>query len=241
MGYPASATGICSRRGFLGRAVRLGLATTGRGLQLPFAARVLAQSERYEGRLIDVHCHLYADEYSDYDGLMGIFDAARVDGCWLFGHPWMLAADAWLAHPSRIVPFLSETYSTAVHPHSSYVNPGGLEDLLAGGLRARSGGGDTAPLAFPPGARRWRGERACQRCSGGPSPPAGGLPSGRPVRRASDRTSRVVLQPGAGAGPVVGAGHDVTAISSSAFPGPARVCPGPFGHLPPPHRPAGRT
>jgi predicted TIM-barrel fold metal-dependent hydrolase len=31
-----------------------------------------------------------------------------------------------------VVPFLAEGYANAVHPHSSYVNPSGLEQLLAG-------------------------------------------------------------------------------------------------------------
>lgn len=92
-----------------------------------------AAAARYAGRLIDAHCHLTADDPLDASGLVRLLEAASVDGCWLFAHPWSLGTDAWLAHPERIVPFLAEPYADAVADWSSYVNHEWLAWLLAGG------------------------------------------------------------------------------------------------------------
>ena len=62
-----------------------------------------------------------------------LYDRAGVRGGWVFGWPWPLASDAGERHPRRLVPFLAEGYSATLDSHSSYLNPSGLEDLLAGG------------------------------------------------------------------------------------------------------------
>ncbi|MCC7103952.1 MAG: amidohydrolase family protein [Chloroflexi bacterium] len=51
----------------------------------------------------------------------------------VFGRPWPMATGAWERFPSRLVPFLAESYLDTVSPGSSYLNPQGLEQLLAGG------------------------------------------------------------------------------------------------------------
>lgn len=113
-------------------ALGLGLLATALGPLFDSPAR--AQAARYGGRLIDAHAHLYWDEYADYHALVHLLDQAGIDGCWLFGVPWSLAAEAAGAYPDRVVPFLGEGYFNTLHPHSSYLNPEGLEGLLAAGV-----------------------------------------------------------------------------------------------------------
>jgi hypothetical protein len=61
---------------------------------------------------------------------MDLYDRVGIKGVLLFGEPWPRATEAWDAFPKRVVPFLAESYASAVHPDSSYVNPGGLHELL---------------------------------------------------------------------------------------------------------------
>lgn len=103
------------------------------GLDGGRAPEAFAQGRRYDGRLVDAHGHVYWDGFSDVPALMRLYAQAGVDGCWLFSVPWTLAADAAGAFPDTLVPFLGEGYHTTLHPHSSYVNPEGLEGLLAAG------------------------------------------------------------------------------------------------------------
>jgi hypothetical protein len=119
----------------------------------------------YQGALIDAHAHLSGETGLTIDWLIGLFDAAGIQGALLFGLPWPQATDARDRFPRRIVPFLAEGYATAVHPDSSYVNPAGLEQLLAGGFvrglgeiicrhspfqLGASGGGASAPANNTP-------------------------------------------------------------------------------------------
>jgi hypothetical protein len=103
-----------------------------------------AQSARaagpYAGPLVDTHAHLRDGVGTTIDGLIGLYDGAGVQGAFLFGEPWPVAADARDRYRDRIVPFLAEGYANALHPHSSYVNRDGLEQLL--GARAVSGLGE---------------------------------------------------------------------------------------------------
>lgn len=108
----------------------------GAGLATVTAAFVSARAARaagpYDGPLIDAHTHLKQGISLGVEVLMGLYDAAGVRGVLLFGEPWPIATDARDRYPSRVVPFLAEGYANAVHPHSSYVNPAGLEQLLGG-------------------------------------------------------------------------------------------------------------
>jgi hypothetical protein len=61
---------------------------------------------------------------------MDVYDQVGIKGVLLFGEPWPLAADARGAYRDRVVPFLAESYSNALHQDSSYMNPGGLHELL---------------------------------------------------------------------------------------------------------------
>jgi hypothetical protein len=82
---------------------------------------------------VDAHCHLSEDGPA-IDDLLSLYDAAGVRGALLFGEPWPLATAARDRAPDRIVPFVAEGYADALHPDSSYANPAGLEQLLAGGF-----------------------------------------------------------------------------------------------------------
>ena len=93
-------------------------------------ARAARAAGRYEGPFVDAHSHLKADFSPPIGDLIGLYDRAGVRGVLLFGEPWALATDARDRYPSRVVPFLAEGYANAVHPHSSYVNPEGLAQLL---------------------------------------------------------------------------------------------------------------
>jgi hypothetical protein len=83
---------------------------------------------------VDVHAHLHPDSGISIDDLIGLYDGADVRGLHLFGQPWSIATDAQTRYPKRVVPYLAEAYANAIHPHSSYVNPEGLEELLGGGF-----------------------------------------------------------------------------------------------------------
>ena len=95
-------------------------------------ARAAAAAGPYDGPLVDAHSHLKAGVGVGVDELIGLYDGSGVRGVLLFGEPWPVATDARDRYPSRVVPFLAEGYANAVHPHSSYVNPEGLDQLLAG-------------------------------------------------------------------------------------------------------------
>jgi hypothetical protein len=95
-------------------------------------ARSAAAAGPYAGPLIDAHTHLRLGSGSSIDDVIGLYDEAGVRGVLLFGEPWPIATEARDRYPARVVPFLAEGYANAVHPDSSYVNPGGLEQLLAG-------------------------------------------------------------------------------------------------------------
>lgn len=88
----------------------------------------------YGGPLVDAHCHLKEGVGPSIEGLLALYDAAGMQGGLLFGEPWPLATAARDRAPERIVPFLAEGYADALHPDSSYRNPSGLEQLLAGGF-----------------------------------------------------------------------------------------------------------
>lgn len=85
----------------------------------------------YDGPFVDAHSHLKQDLAPPILELMDVYDQVGIKGALLFGEPWPLAADARGAYPNRVVPFLAESYSNALHPDSSYVNPGGLHELLS--------------------------------------------------------------------------------------------------------------
>jgi hypothetical protein len=86
----------------------------------------------YDGPLVDAHTHLRQSDGPPIETLMSLYDAAGVRGVMLFGEPWPVATAARDRYPNRVVPFLAEGYANALHPDSSYVNPQGLEQLLAG-------------------------------------------------------------------------------------------------------------
>ena len=113
------------------RALGLALAATATALA---RARSAAAGGPYEGPLVDAHAHLRAGLSPSIDELMALHDGAGLRGALLFGEPWPLATDARDRYPARVVPFLAEGYADAVHPDSSYKNPAGLEQLLAGGF-----------------------------------------------------------------------------------------------------------
>lgn len=94
----------------------------------------VGQSGHYDGPLVDAHSHLHPDYKVSVDELIGLYDGAGVRGVHLFGQPWSIATEAQTRYPTRVVPYLAEGYSNAIHPHSSYVNPAGLEQLLSGGF-----------------------------------------------------------------------------------------------------------
>jgi hypothetical protein len=85
----------------------------------------------YDGPFVDAHTHLKQDLAPPVHELMELYDRVGIKGVLLFGEPWPLATDASDAFPNRVVPFLAENYSHALHPDSSYVNPVGLQELLA--------------------------------------------------------------------------------------------------------------
>lgn len=92
--------------------------------------RSVAAAGPYDGPFVDAHSHL-KDGYSpSIDELIGLYDRTGVRGVLLFGEPWPIATDARDRYPDRVVPFLAEGYANAVHPHSSYVNPEGLAQLI---------------------------------------------------------------------------------------------------------------
>jgi hypothetical protein len=84
----------------------------------------------YDGPFVDAHTHFKQDLAPPILELMDLYDRAGIKGVLLFGEPWPLATDARDAYPNRVVPFLAENYSSALHPDSSYVNPSGLNELL---------------------------------------------------------------------------------------------------------------
>src|SRR5215212_5783562 len=88
----------------------------------------------YGGSLVDAHTHFKHDAAPPIDELMALYDSVGVEAVLLFGEPWMQASDARDRHPTRVVPFLAESYGTALHPDSSYMNPSGLEQLIQGGF-----------------------------------------------------------------------------------------------------------
>jgi hypothetical protein len=118
-----------TRRRALGAVVAMGAAALVRTPRL-----LLAAAGPYEGPLVDAHAHLRWSVDASVDELMALYDAAGVKGAWLFGEPWPLSTEARDRYPSRVVPFLAEGYANAVHPHSSYVHPDGLAQLLEGGF-----------------------------------------------------------------------------------------------------------
>ena len=95
-------------------------------------ARAARAAGPYDGPLIDAHTHLRLADGPPIAELMALYDGAGVRGVLLFGEPWPIATGARDRYPERAVPFLAEGYANALHPDSSYVNPPGLEQLLAG-------------------------------------------------------------------------------------------------------------
>jgi predicted TIM-barrel fold metal-dependent hydrolase len=95
-------------------------------------ARATTAAGPYAGPLVDAHAHLKLGVGPSIDELIRLYDAAGVRGALLFGEPWPLATEARDRYSARIVPFLAEGYAAALHPDSSYANPPGLEQLLAG-------------------------------------------------------------------------------------------------------------
>jgi hypothetical protein len=103
-------------------------------LGLPgYTAPGSAQEQAYGGPLVDTHAHLEAQTGVTADLLMGLYDQVGIRGAWVFGLPWSEATSAWERYPTRVVPFLAEGYGDALGPGSTYRNPAGLADLLAGG------------------------------------------------------------------------------------------------------------
>lgn len=84
----------------------------------------------YDGPFVDAHSHVKGGYAPPIEELIGLYDGAAVRGAHLFGEPWPLVTAARDRYPDRVVPFLAEGYANAIHPDSSYVNPGGLEQLL---------------------------------------------------------------------------------------------------------------
>src|SRR5262249_40295436 len=115
-----------SRRGLL-RTVLVGSALSALPWQTAHAQSL------YDGPFVDAHSHLRWDAGVAIDDLIGLYDAASVQGGLLFGQPWSIATDARERSPRRVSPFLAEGYANAVHPDSSYTHVDGLELLLGGG------------------------------------------------------------------------------------------------------------
>ena len=112
---------------------RRALATAGAAVAAALVrARAAAAAGPYDGPLVDAHSHLKAGVGVGVDELIGLYDGSGVRGVLLFGEPWPVATDARDKYPTRVVPFLAEGYANALHPHSSYVNPVGLDQLLGG-------------------------------------------------------------------------------------------------------------
>lgn len=97
-------------------------------------ARAAEAAGPYDGPLVDAHAHLKEGYGPDPAGLLALHDAAGIRGALLFGEPWSSATAARDLAPNRIVPYLAEGYANALHPDSSYMNPGGLEQLFAAGV-----------------------------------------------------------------------------------------------------------
>jgi hypothetical protein len=97
-------------------------------------ARAARAAGPYVGTFVDAHAHLKSGLGPAIDDLIALYDGAGVTGALLFGEPWSVATDARDRYPGRIIPILAEGYADALHPDSSYVNPSGLEQLLAGGF-----------------------------------------------------------------------------------------------------------
>jgi len=127
MAHPLPGARRLTRRRMLGYVAAL--AATGLA-----QARAASAAGPYDGPLVDAHAHLKASDGIDADTLIGLYDAAGVRGAILFGEPWQVAADARGRHPTRLVPFLAEGYSNAIHPDSTYTRPEGLDQLLAAGV-----------------------------------------------------------------------------------------------------------
>ena len=85
----------------------------------------------YTGMLVDAHAHLKEGFGPDPAGLLALHDRIGIQGALLFGEPWSIATAARDLAPGRIVPMLAEGYANALHPDSSYRNPGGLDALFA--------------------------------------------------------------------------------------------------------------
>ena len=113
------------------RAIAALLAAIAAGLA---RARAAEASGPYDGPLIDAHTHLRPGVGASIDDLVALQTTAGVQRTFLFGEPWPLATEARDRFPDQVVPFLAEGYANALHPDSSYTNPSGLEQLLAGGL-----------------------------------------------------------------------------------------------------------
>ena len=111
------------------RALKLGLAAAATAL---VRTRAASAGGPYDGPLVDAHSHLRTGSGAPIERLIELYDGADVRGVQLFGEPWPIATEARDRYPDRVVPFLAEGYSNAVHPHSSYVNPEGLDQLLGG-------------------------------------------------------------------------------------------------------------
>ncbi|MDQ3809899.1 MAG: hypothetical protein M3336_06365, partial [Chloroflexota bacterium] len=94
-------------------------------------ARLRADSA-YTGAFVDAHSHLKWDVGSTIDDLIQLYDAAGVSAVLLFADPWPIGTEARDRYPLRVQPFLAEGYANALHPHSSYMNPDGLAELLSG-------------------------------------------------------------------------------------------------------------
>ena len=111
------------------QAIALATALAATGL---VRARAVEAFGPYDGPLVDAHAHLRPTSGASIEDLVALQDSAGLRGMHLFGEPWPLATEARDRYPDRFVPYLAEGYANAVHPDSSYVNPHGLEQLLAG-------------------------------------------------------------------------------------------------------------
>ena len=94
-------------------------------------ARAAEAAGPYDGPIVDAHAHLTEGFGPDPAGLLALHDRVGIQGALLFGEPWPIATAARDLAPGRIVPLLAEGYANALHRDSSYVNPAGLEHLLA--------------------------------------------------------------------------------------------------------------
>ena len=81
----------------------------------------------YDGPFVDAHVHLKWDVGFTIADIISLYDQAGIKGGLLFGDPWPIGTEARDRFPTRVVPFLAESYANAVQPDSSYVNPAGLE------------------------------------------------------------------------------------------------------------------